>query len=78
MVKRLRNGENGAMREFYSLYADLLATLCSRYIPDEDDMKDVFQESLIRIFTHIADFSYQGAGSLRAWASRIVINESLK
>lgn len=78
LVKRLRNGENGAMREFYSLYADLLATLCSRYIPDEDDMKDVFQESLIRIFTHIADFSYQGAGSLRAWASRIVINESLK
>jgi hypothetical protein len=24
LVERLRNGENGAMREFYSLYADLL------------------------------------------------------
>jgi RNA polymerase sigma-70 factor (ECF subfamily) len=78
LVERLRNGENGAMREFYSLYADQLTAVCSRYIPDADNMKDVFQESLIRIFTHIADFSYQGAGSLRAWASRIVINEALR
>ena len=78
LVKRLRNGENGAMREFYSLYAEQLAGICSRYIPDRDDMKDVFQESLIRIFTHISDFSYQGVGSLKAWASRIVVNESLR
>ena len=78
LVKRLRNGENGAMREFYSLYADQLASICSRYIPDGEDMKDVFQDSLIRIFTHISDFSYQGVGSLKAWASRIVVNESLR
>lgn len=78
LAERLRNGENGAMREFYTLYADLLAAVCSRYIVDKDDVKDVFQESLIHVFTHITDFSYQGTGSLRAWASRIVINESLK
>lgn len=77
LAKRLRNGENGAMREFYSLYAEQLTAICSRYIPDKDDMKDVFQESLIRIFTHISDFSYRGEGSLQAWASRIVINEAL-
>ena len=78
LVKRLRNGENGAMREFYSLYADQLTAVCSRYIPDADDVKDVFQESLIRIFTHIEDFNYRGTGSLLAWASRIVVNESLR
>lgn len=77
LAKRLRNGGNGAMREFYSLYAERLGAICSRYIPDKDDMKDVFQESLIRIFTHISDFSYRGEGSLQAWASRIVINEAL-
>ena len=78
LAKRLRNGDNGAMREFYSLYAGYLTGVCSRYVTDADDMKDVFQESLIHIITHIADFSYRGAGSLRAWASRIVVNESLK
>ena len=77
LVKRLRNGENGAMREFYSLYAERLGAICLRYIPDTDDMKDVFQESLIQIITHISDFSYRGEGSLQAWASKIVINEAL-
>ena len=78
LAERLRNGENGAMREFYSLYAEQLAGICSRYITDEDDMKDVFQESLIHIITHISSFTYRGSGSLRAWASRIVVNESLR
>ena len=78
LVELLRNGDNGAMREFYTLYAEQLAGICSRYIIDADDMKDVFQESLIHIITHLSDFTYRGAGSLRAWASRIVVNESLR
>ena len=41
-------------------------------------MKDVFQESLIHIITHMADFDYRGVGSLKAWATRIVVNESLR
>ena len=78
LIEQLRNGDNGAMRTFYTLYAERLATVCRRYILDEDDVKDVFQESLIRIFTHIEDFNYRGTGSLLAWASRIVVNESLR
>ena len=78
IAKRLRNGDNGAMREFYSLYAGYLTGVCSRYVTDDDDMKDVFQESLIHIITHIADFSYRGNGSLKAWATKIVVNESLR
>ena len=77
LVKRLRNGENGAMQEFYSRYANRLTAICSRYVIDGEDMKDVFQEALIHIFTHIGDFEYRGTGSLMAWASRIVVNEAL-
>ena len=77
LVKRLRNGENGAMQEFYTLYANHLTAVCSRYIVDRDDLKDVFQEALIHIFSHIPDFEYRGPGSLKAWASRIVVNEAL-
>ena len=78
MLKRLQNGNKAAAREFYSLYADYLAGVCARYIADKEDLKDVFQEALIRIFTNIGQFSYQGEGSLRAWAARITVNESLK
>ena len=78
LVKRLRNGENGAMQEFYTHYANHLTAICSRYIVDREDLKDVFQDALIHIFTHIADFEYRGTGSLKAWASRIMVNEALK
>lgn len=77
LVKRLRNGENGAMQEFYSLYANRLTAVCSRYIVDKDDLKDVFQDAFIHILSHIRDFEYRGAGSLQAWASKIVVNEAL-
>ena len=78
LVKRLRNGENGAMEEFYSRYVPYLKGVCSRYIISSDDAKDVLQNALIRIITHIADFKYQGDGSLRFWAARIVANEALR
>lgn len=77
-MKRLRNGENGAMKEFVCQYAPCLKGICTRYVSSKEDAKDVFQNALVRIVTKIADFKYQGAGSLQSWASRIVINESIR
>lgn len=78
LVGQLRNGDSSAMREFYSLYGGHLAKVCSRYIADAEDVKDVFQNSLVRIFSHIGDFTYRGSGSLQAWATKVTVNESLK
>lgn len=78
LVERLQKGDKSAAREFYALYADSLAGVCSRYIADEEDLKDVLQNALVHIFSHITDFKYHGSGSLEAWAARIVVNESLK
>ena len=78
LVKRLQEGDKTAAREFYALYADTMAGVCSRYIADEEDQKDVLQNSLIHIFSHITDFKYYGTGSLEAWATKVVVNESLK
>ena len=78
LVERLQNGDKAAAREFYSLYADRLAGICSRYIDNKEDLKDVFQDAFIHILTHISDFNYQGTGSLQAWAAKIMVNQSLK
>ena len=78
LVKRLQEGDKTAAREFYTLYADRLAGVCSRYITDEEDLKDVFQNALVHIFSHIADFEYRGVGSLQAWTTRVMVNESLR
>lgn len=54
-----------------------MATVCARYIPDMDDRQDVLQESFIKIYSSINRFEYRGGGSLKAWMTRIVVNEAL-
>lgn len=78
LVRRLRNGETAAIQDLYSLYADYLMGVCARYIADEEDLKDVFQDFFLRILTHIDAFAYRGAGSLQAWLTKIAVNEALK
>ena len=78
LVKRLQEGDKTAAREFYDFYADSLAGVVARYIADEEDMEDAFQNALIHIFSYIDNFEYRGTGSLEAWATKVVVNESLK
>ena len=70
-------GDNRAMDKLYLEYADYLTGVCTRYISDEDMVKDVLQESFIQIFTQIHQFEYRGKGSLKAWITKITINEAL-
>ena len=77
IIKLFRRGDASAMDMLYAVYADYLTAVCARYIPDDDELKDVLQESFIKIFSKIGEFNYRGNGSLRAWITRIVINESL-
>ena len=65
------------MDKLYMEYADYLTGVCVRYISDEDEVKDVLQESFINIFTQIHQFEYRGKGSLKAWLTKGVINEVL-
>jgi RNA polymerase sigma-70 factor (ECF subfamily) len=78
LVKRLQEGDKTAAREFYTRYGGSLAGVCVRYISDEEDVKDVIQNALVHIFSHITDFKYRGNGSLEAWVVKIAVNESLK
>lgn len=78
LLKKILNGDVNAMQNFYTTYSGYLTTVCSRYISDKDDIKDVLQESFIKIFKAVPNFEYKGLGSLRAWSTRIVVNESLK
>lgn len=78
LLQKIIRGDIAAMRDFYDTYSGYLTAVCSRYISNQDDIKDVLQESFIKIFKSITGFEYKGAGALLAWSSRIVVNESLK
>jgi len=77
IISLFSKGDTLAMDKLYGEYADYLTKVCSRYIQNQDDLHDVLQEAFIRIFTKIHTFEYRGRGSLKAWLTRVVINESL-
>jgi len=77
LAERLRLGDSEAMRELYALYGGYLTAVGTRYLANQDDVKDVLQEAMVRVFTRIGSFHYRGQGSLRSWVARIVVNASL-
>ena len=70
-------GDKQAMRKLYDLVAGSISSACCRYVANDDDAKDVAQDTFLSIITHIEDFEYRGKGSLRAWATRIAINKAV-
>lgn len=77
IISLFEKGDEFAMDKLYDEYADYLATVCSRYIQNPEDLHDILQEAFIRIFTKIHTFEYKGKGSLKAWLTKVVVNESL-
>lgn len=78
LLKRIKAGDNAAMRELYRRYVRYLSAICSRYISDDEDVKDVLQDAFVKIFSSIGTFEYRGSGSLKAWMARITLNQALK
>lgn len=77
LLRMFGKGDPRAMQELCAQYAPYLSGVASRYVPGDDDLHDVLQESLIKIFTSIGSFEYRGKGSLKAWMARITVNEAL-
>lgn len=77
MAKRLRDGDAKAMREFYALYAGRLTAVCSRYVANREDVKDVMQDTMLAIIRGIDGFEWRGSGSLLAWATRVAVSQAV-
>ena len=76
LLQKVHKGDKAAQELLYRQHVRYLAALCSRYVANDDDAKDVLQESFIKIFSYINTFEYRGEGSLRAWMARITLNEA--
>ena len=77
LLERILSRVAAAPRLFYERYVGYLTAVCYRYVPDSHAAKDVLQESFIKMLPALEGFQYRGEGSLRAWASRIVVNTAL-
>ena len=76
LIARVKQGDREAMRHLYDCSVRYLTAVAQRYV-DSSQVRDVLQDSYIKIFSSISRFEYRGEGSFRGWMSRIVANESL-
>ena len=77
LVERIRNKDQQAMKQLYLMYVEELSSVCRRYVPAENDTKDVLQNSFVKIFTSIPALEYRGDNSFKGWLHKIVANESI-
>ena len=76
LARRCSQGDRLAEDELYKRYAARVYTLCRRYLGDDEEAKDLMQESLIQALQKIQTFN-GSKGSLYGWICRIAINKAL-
>lgn len=74
---RIKASDKSAIKELYTANIGFLTAVCYRYITEKDDVKDILQNSFLKIITKINTFEYRGDGSLKAWMTKILVNEIL-
>lgn len=78
LAGKIKRGDISAMRYVYDAYSPYLTAVCRRYLSVEDDVKDTLHNAYLLVFSKIDMFEPREGSSLRAWMTRIVVNEALK
>jgi RNA polymerase sigma factor (sigma-70 family) len=71
IIKGCARHERKAQQELYEKYSGLLLGICMRYVGDKAEAEDILQESFLKIFFNIREFS--GAG----WLRKITVNSAI-
>jgi RNA polymerase sigma factor (sigma-70 family) len=75
LILKSQEGDRRAQNELFKLYADAMYNICRRMMGDEDDAKDVLQDSFIHAFIKIKGL--RNIDTFSAWIKRIVINHCI-
>ena len=75
LVERSKKGDRQAQNELYKLYAGAMYNICKRMMGDEDEAKDLLQDSFINAFTKLDKL--QNNEIFGGWLKRIVVNNCL-
>lgn len=67
--------ERKAQQLLYDKYSRFLLGVCLRYATDRDEAEDILQESFLKIFFNIKDFS--GTGSFIGWLRKVAVNTAI-
>lgn len=77
LLNAIHDGDRAALRRLYDRYSGYAMAIGLRYIPEREEVRDVIQDSFVKILTSIQQFDYRGEGSLKLWIARIVANKAI-
>ncbi|MCB9231483.1 MAG: sigma-70 family RNA polymerase sigma factor [Bacteroidia bacterium] len=77
LIKKCRKQDRQAQKALYEHFEARMFRLCFRYLNQQQDTEDVLLAGFLKVFSALDTFDYRGPGSLEAWISRIMVNESL-
>jgi RNA polymerase sigma-70 factor (ECF subfamily) len=75
LIIRAQNGNIAAFEELIYNYDKKVLALALKYVKNEDDAKDIYQDVFIRVFRGLKRFQFKSEFS--TWLYRIVINVCL-
>lgn len=78
LSEKCKQGNNLARKELYEIYSGRMLGVCLRYIGDRDMAQDLLHDGFLKIYASFDKFTWRGAGSLRAWMERVMVNTVLQ
>jgi len=75
IIEGCARNDRKAQQELYNRYSHFLLGVCLRYASDKAEAEDILQDSLLKIYFNIKDYS--GTGSFIGWLRKIAVNTAI-
>ncbi|MFN8239896.1 MAG: sigma-70 family RNA polymerase sigma factor [Bacteroidales bacterium] len=75
IIKGCAKHNRRAQQMLYDRYSGFLLGVCMRYATDRSEAEDILQESFLKIFFSISDFT--GIGSFAGWMRKVAVNTAI-
>lgn len=75
LIEKSQSGDASAQSQLYKLYAGAMYNICRRMLQDEEEAKDILQESFIHAFEKLNGL--REVHTFSAWIKRIVVNNCI-
>ncbi len=76
LIEQCLKGKARYQKMLYDKYACKVYPVCYRYSKNEEDAKDILQETFIRVYNKLDTFQYKG--SFEGWIRKIAVNTSIR
>ncbi len=75
IIEGCANHERKAQQILYDKHSRFLLGVCMRYATDKAEAEDILQDSFLKIFSSVKDFS--GTGSFIGWMRKVAVNTAI-